>query len=125
MPSPTPFTLTTPLPATQLRFESMSHLSALSTLEEMQLHLLSDQPDLDPLKLLGQPVGVTVALREGEKRHFGGLVTRFGSGRHKGRWFGYQAMVRPWLWFLTRTSDCRIFQDQSVPEIVEAVFKDS
>jgi type VI secretion system secreted protein VgrG len=124
MPSPSPFTLTTPLPAPQLRFESMRHTSALGELEEMQLHLLSDQPDLEPAKLLGQPVDLAVALREGAKRHFCGIVTRFGIGRHQGRWFGYQATVRPWVWFLTRTADCRIFQDQTVPEIVQAVFKD-
>jgi type VI secretion system secreted protein VgrG len=28
------------------------------------------------------------------------------------------------MWFLTRTNDCRIFQDQSVPDIVKAVFAD-
>jgi type VI secretion system secreted protein VgrG len=125
MPLPTPFTLTTPLPATDLRFESMSHSSGLSVLEEMQLNLLSEKADIEPDKLLGQPVDLAVALRdEGAKRHFCGLVTRFGIGRHEGRYFGYQAVVRPWLWFLTRTADCRIFQEMAVPEIVEAVFKD-
>ena len=32
--------------------------------------------------------------------------------------------VRPWLWFLTRTTDCRIFQDKTVPDIVKQVFGD-
>ncbi len=31
--------------------------------------------------------------------------------------------VVPWLWFLTRIADCRIFQDKTIPEIIEAVFK--
>ena len=31
--------------------------------------------------------------------------------------------VVPWLWFLTRIADCRIFQDKTIPQIVEAVFK--
>ena len=30
----------------------------------------------------------------------------------------------PWLWFLTRTADCRIFQNKSVPDIIEQIFKD-
>ncbi|HTP70751.1 MAG TPA: type VI secretion system tip protein TssI/VgrG, partial [Burkholderiaceae bacterium] len=125
MPSPTPFSLTTPLPATDLRFESMSHSSGLSVLEEMQLNLLSEKSDINPDKLLGQPIDLSVLLRDaGAKRHFCGLVTRFGIGRHQGKYFGYQAVVRPWLWFLTRTADCRIFQDMTVPEIVESVFKD-
>lgn len=125
MALPTPFTLTTPLPATDLRLESMSHSSGLSVLEETQLSLLSEKTDIDPDKLLGQTIDLAVLLRDaGAKRHFGGYVTRFGIGRHQGKYFGYHAVVRPWLWFLTRTSDCRIFQDQTVPEIIEAVFKD-
>ena len=124
MASPTPFTLTTALPPADLRFESMTHSSALSTLEETQLHLLSDKSDLSPDKMLGQTVDLAVLLRDGKKRHFCGYVTRFGIGPNQGRWYGYQATVRPWLWFLTRTADCRIFQDQTVREIVEAVFKD-
>jgi type VI secretion system secreted protein VgrG len=31
--------------------------------------------------------------------------------------------VVPWLWFLTRTADCQIFQNISVPDILEKVFK--
>ena len=31
-----------------------------------------------------------------------------------GRYHRYIATVRPWLWFLTRTADCRIFQDMTV-----------
>jgi type VI secretion system secreted protein VgrG len=34
------------------------------------------------------------------------------------------ATVRPWLWFLTRTADCRIFQEMKVPDIIKMVFAD-
>jgi type VI secretion system secreted protein VgrG len=30
----------------------------------------------------------------------------------------------PWLWFLTRTTDCRIFQEKTVPDIIKQVFGD-
>ncbi|HEV2319247.1 MAG TPA: type VI secretion system tip protein TssI/VgrG, partial [Verrucomicrobiae bacterium] len=36
----------------------------------------------------------------------------------------YRATLSPWLWLLTRTSDCRIFQNQKVPDIIESIFKD-
>ena len=121
---PKPFSLTTPLPADALWFESMHHTAGLSVLEETQYQLLSTHADLEPEKLLGQPVDLQVALRDGQTRHLCGHITRFGIGQHQGRHFGYQATVRPWLWFLTRTSDCRIFQEMTVPDIVEAVFKD-
>jgi type VI secretion system secreted protein VgrG len=32
--------------------------------------------------------------------------------------------VRPWLWFLSRTADCRIFQDLTAVEIIKKVFAD-
>jgi type VI secretion system secreted protein VgrG len=121
---PHPITLTSALPAADLRFESMACSSGLSLLGEAQLGLISEKPDLKPEDLLGKPMTVTVQLRDDAKRHFHGYVTRFGIGAHRGRYFGYRATVRPWLWFLTRTSDCRIFQEQSVPDIVKKVFED-
>ena len=117
-------TLTSPLPADELLFDSLRASSGLSVLGDMQLSLLSARHDLKPQALLGKPVCVSLALRGDTKRHFHGYVTHFGMGRPRGRLHGYQARVRPWLWFLSRTSDCRIFQDQSVPEIVKAVFAD-
>jgi type VI secretion system secreted protein VgrG len=130
---PPPIALTSPL-GDDLKFESMTASSGLSLLGEMQLQLLSEKPDLAPEKLLGKPVTVAVQLREG-KRFFNGYVSRFGLGRNKGRYFGYHATVRPWLWFLSRTTDCRIFTPENiaddggegpntVPNIVKKVFKD-
>ena len=121
---PAPITLKSPLPAKDLMFESMTASAGLSTLGEMQLGLVSEKPDLKPEDLLGKPMTVSVALRDDKQRHFHGYVTRFGIGAHRGRFFGYQASVRPWLWFLTRTADCRIFQELSVPDIVKKVFED-
>lgn len=35
----------------------------------------------------------------------------------------YRLRLRPWLWLLSRHTDCRIFQDLSVPDIVKIVFR--
>ena len=119
-----PITLTSPLPSKDLRFEAMTLSAGLSELGQMKLALLSDKADLKPEDLLGKTMTVSVELRDGGKRHFNGHVTRFGIGMHRGRFYGYEATVRPWLWFLTRTFDCRIFQELSVPDIVKKVFED-
>jgi type VI secretion system secreted protein VgrG len=37
----------------------------------------------------------------------------------------YQFVLRPWLWWLTLSSNNRVFQNLSVQEIVEKVFKDA
>lgn len=121
---PLPIEIQAPVPASDLAVHQLEVREALSELGEMSLGLLSAKPDLKPEAFLGQPVTVTLHTRGEGKRYFSGYVTRFGLGQPQGRRFGYQATVRPWLWFLTRTSDCRIFQEQSVPDIVKTVFQD-
>ncbi|MBL8316476.1 MAG: type VI secretion system tip protein VgrG [Rubrivivax sp.] len=116
--------LNCPLPPQELLFKALAAKAGLSTLEEIELDLLSDKPDLNAEKLLGKPMGVELKRADGSKRHFNGICTRFGIAPPQGRYYGYRASVRPWLWYLTRTADCRIFQDLSVPEIVEKVFAD-
>jgi type VI secretion system secreted protein VgrG len=119
-----PVVLQTPLPPADVRFGAMRCSEGVSTLGDMEVSLLSARADLKPADLLGKPMTVTAALREGGQRHFHGFVTRFGLGARQGRYFGYRATVSPWLWFLTRSTDCRIFQNETVPQIVEKVFKD-
>jgi type VI secretion system secreted protein VgrG len=36
----------------------------------------------------------------------------------------FNPTVHPWLWFLTRCADCRIFQQKKVPDIIKEVFGD-
>jgi type VI secretion system secreted protein VgrG len=51
-------------------------------------------------------------------------VSRFSQGGRDASFTSYHAEVVPWLWFLTRTADCRIFQNKKVPEIIQQVFSD-
>ncbi|MCK4629396.1 MAG: type VI secretion system tip protein VgrG, partial [Sedimentisphaerales bacterium] len=36
----------------------------------------------------------------------------------------FQATIVPWLWFLTRVADCRIFQKITIPDIIKEVFRE-
>src|SRR5690606_5191972 len=45
-------------------------------------------------------------------------------GMHNGL-FAYRLVLRPWLWLLSRTEDCRIFSSKSVPDIIREVFEDA
>ena len=121
---PSPITLSSPLPAEDLFFKAMVASAGMSMLGEAQLKLLSPRADLSPEDLLGKAVTVKAELHEGQKRYFHGYVTRFAIGANVGSHNVYKATVRPWLWFLTRTTDCRVFQEESVPDIVKKVFQD-
>ncbi len=63
------------------------------------------------------------SLPDGTPRHISGYVSRFTQGETDDRMFThYHAQVVPWLWFLTRQADCRIFQNLAVPDIISQVF---
>ena len=115
--------ITTPL-GEDLLFRSMHGREEMSRLSEFQLELLSPKSDINLDDILGKNVTVKVALPDDSTRCFNGFVTRFSQGGRLGRYHRYYALVNPWLWFLTRTSDCRIFQDMTVPDIVKKVFGD-
>jgi len=116
--------ITTPLGDTLL-FHAMRAREEMSKPFDYQIDLLSVKKDVNPDDILGKNVTVKLALPDDSTRHFNGYVTRFvAGGRAYGRYRQYSAVVRPWLWFLTRTADCRIFQEMTVPDIVKKVFAD-
>ena len=89
---------------------------------ELQLHSLDNAIDLN--QVLGKPMCVSLQLDGGGERYFHGIVARFSQNVDQGQFASYQATLRPWFWLLTRTSDCRIFQNLTIPQIIKQVFRD-
>ena len=114
--------ITTPLGPDVLLFHTMHAREELSRVGECRLDLLSLKNDIKLDDILGKSVTIKLALQDDSTRYFNGYVTRFSAGGTYGRYRCYYATVHPWLWFLSRTADCRIFQDKTVPEIVKIVF---
>ncbi|MES1205760.1 MAG: type VI secretion system tip protein TssI/VgrG [Pseudomonadota bacterium] len=88
-----------------------------------ELSLVSTDWNIDLSKLLGQPVTVECDLPTGTMRYFHGLVTRASHLDGEGDFARYGVTLQPWLSMLDYGSECRIFQQMSVPEIVEQVFR--
>lgn len=119
-----PMRLKTPLPDDTLMIERLVGEEAVSEPYTIHLDLLSTDSAVDAAKLLRKPVSVAIDLEAGGQRFFHGVVRRFVQlGRADGL-VSYRAEVVPWLWFLSLTSNCRIFQQKSVPDIVKQVLKD-
>jgi type VI secretion system secreted protein VgrG len=114
----------TPLPDNQLLFRQMGVTEELSRLFQMDLSLLSISPDIDLDGLLGKNITVRLQRPDGDMRFFNGFASSAAFGGTEGDFFRYDLVLRPWFWFLTRTSDCRIFQEKTVPQIIEEVFTD-
>ena len=90
------------------------------------LDLLSEKANVKAADLLRKPVVVHLELPGGKEKAIHGIVSRFVQldQSEGGELTAYRAEMVPWLWFLSMTADCKIFQDKTVLEIVEQVFKD-
>ncbi len=124
--SDSPATIDTPL-GDALVLHSMGGIEGLSQPFVYEVDVVSQRSDIEPSELLGQSVTIHLDSGddEGDVHHWNGLVSALqyletsddGDSR-------YRLTVRPWLWQLTRSADCRIFQGMTIPEIVKQVFQD-
>ena len=106
-----------------LLFLDMTAREQLGRPFEFELEALSERSDIDALELLGSHVSVSLVLGDGSERHLDGLVAEFGpEGAADRGFFRYRLLLRPQLWLLTQRADTRIFQAQSVVDILHAVF---
>jgi type VI secretion system secreted protein VgrG len=114
----------TPLGKDVLLLQELTGIEAISSLFSYELNLLAYENDSIVFKdIVGQKVTITLNLPDGTPRYINGYVSRFTQGGTDARLFThYHAQVVPWLWFLTRQADCRIFQNLAVPDIISQVF---
>lgn len=113
---------TTALADDVLLFAGMRGSEELGRLYEYTVTMESEKHDIAIAAVLGKPLDVVLLLANGsDKRYFNGVVTRFAHTGTNGSFSIYQATLHPGLWLLSRASDCRIFQDMSVPDIIKQV----
>ncbi|MBF6027681.1 type VI secretion system tip protein VgrG [Pseudomonas sp. P115] len=116
--------ITSPLGPDVLLLNQMGGGEELGRLFTYELQLTSLDANIDLNQLLGKPMSVGVQLADGGERHFHGIVARCSQNIDQGQFASYQVTLRPWFWLLSRTSDCRIFQNLSIPQIIKQVFRD-
>jgi type VI secretion system secreted protein VgrG len=118
------FTITTPIDGDgPFGILSFSGVEGLSRLFEFRVDLVSSNTAVVAKDLVGK--GITIGVASGldaSYRPFHGLVRRLVVGGLLDGARTYSVDLVPWLWFLTRTADCRIYQNMSAVDIIEAVF---
>ena len=94
----------------------------LSQITQTTIEFMSPDIDLDLQKVVGERMRLEVDAPKNKIRYFQGhCVAAEYLGSHAGRGY-FRAEVRPWIWFLTRTSDCRVFQDKTVIDVIKEIF---
>jgi type VI secretion system secreted protein VgrG len=99
----------------------------ISMLFFYRLKMFSSNESVPLDNVLGKGATITITLADGSSRFINGIITRieFSHFDDRENLAYYEAELRPWLWLLTLSGDCRIFQDMTVPEIVAQVCKDA
>ncbi|PUA28484.1 MAG: hypothetical protein B0W54_18750 [Cellvibrio sp. 79] len=93
-----------------------------SKLFTINIDLLSYEANIRPEDIVGNHMALFLGL-DGNPRPLNGFVKSFVySGLEKQGLYGYKAELVPWLWFLDKRTNCRIFQNQTVQKIIETIF---
>ncbi|HKM52810.1 MAG TPA: type VI secretion system tip protein TssI/VgrG, partial [Isosphaeraceae bacterium] len=117
--------ITTPLGVDVLLLLGFTGTESLSRLFSYQLELASTNDTISAKQIVGKAVSWSISRLDQAPRYFSGIVSKFVAGAVNNRQHRtYRAEVVPWPWLLTRTTDCKIFQNQNTPEIIESIFKD-
>lgn len=119
-----PLAVETPLGKDKLLLESVSGTEEMSRLFRFDLDLLSVESTISPEQVIGKQVSFRINREDGSPRWFNGWVSRFSWIGRDSRLTRWRAEVVPSLWFLTRTSDCKIWQEKELPAIVDDVLGD-
>ena len=114
----------TPLGEDVLLLRSFTGHESISRLFAFSLDLLSERKSISFDNIVGQNVTIRISLGDRGERYWNGFVSRFAQSGTDAKFTHFHMEVVPWLWFLTRSADCRIFQNMTVPNIVQKVFKD-
>src|SRR4029434_3309509 len=111
----------TPLGPDALLITALTGTEGISTLFHFRAELIGRDEHANFDAIVGKNVTDAIAAAAGD-RYLNGIVSRFMQSGTVGRHASYTADILAWPWFLTRTTDCRIFQKKSVPDIVKQLF---
>ena len=114
----------TPLGKDVLLLRGFSGQETISQLSVFELDLLSKDPEIKFEDVIGKRVTLRVTLSEDKERYFNGFISRFVQSGAQTGMPNYRATMVPWLWFLTKTTDCRIFQNKTIPDIIQQICKE-
>jgi type VI secretion system secreted protein VgrG len=112
-----------PDPGFVLVFEQLEAIEPLGRPFTLNLDVSSSKSTDNLMPLLGASVTITFSLTNKTERYFNGVVSRIVYRGMAGGAARYFIELRPWIWLLSHTQDCRIFQQTSPFDIITQLFR--
>src|SRR5277367_5968034 len=116
--------ITTPLGKDVLLLQGFSGRESISRMFHFTADLLSENHSIASKDIVGKRVTICLGVPHDGQRYWNGFISRFAFVGRDERFSRYRAEIVPWSWFLTRTADCEIFQQKTIPDILKKVFGD-
>src|SRR5215831_100504 len=115
----------TPLGKDKLLLTRLTGEEEISKPFSFDVTMFSDDQEIAPESLIGRKVTMWIRNYHAGEVPISGMVRSLSAGSVDARGLrDYHAEVVPWLWFLSCTTDSRIFQGQTVPKIIETIFRE-
>lgn len=108
----------------KLLVRSIEGEEELSRVGGYALELASQNPAIDHKDVLSKNLTVAVRQDDGSEHPINGYVSRFGYASADGALSVYAAYLVPWLWFLGKRVNSRIYQNLGPAEVLQKVFAD-
>lgn len=113
--------VSTPFGENVLLLEGFSGREAISEPFHFELRMRSTNTALSAASIVGKSATVTLQSPGGSARYFNGIVTRFAQVGADTAYGYYSAALAPSLWLATLGCDRVIYQNLSVPDIIQKV----
>ncbi len=104
----------------------------VSSLFEYRIEMYSKDKDISSESIIGKNVNLKImkvdesAVQLDSYYYINGFIRNFQAEGHRLQELRcYSADVVPWFWFLTQTTDCRVYQNKTVKEIACQIFSDN
>lgn len=115
--------ISSPLGPDKLILRRLSVRETIGRPFSITAEVVSQDMDIKPSALIGQPVTCSITLDHVPPRFFHGIVRGFSRIGPFGRGLAaYRLELAPRMWNLSRTGDCRIFQEKSAKDICTTIF---
>ncbi|WP_301261172.1 type VI secretion system Vgr family protein [Eleftheria terrae] len=111
-------------PQAELLVERLDAVESLSRDFRYTVELLSDEANLRLEELQGKLMCVSLVRADGGLRHFTGRIHTFRHVRTDGGIVFYEAVLVPWLCYLTLRHNHRLFHSQTLQQQIQALLAD-
>jgi type VI secretion system secreted protein VgrG len=120
-----PMRLSTPLGEDVLLLQNLTYKEEMGRPFEMTLEMQSTDGKVDFSKILGKSATVSIYLPDGGTRYLNGIVRDFVQTAYENPdgLCRYRATVVPWISMLELSTNCEAYQNLTIPQIIESVFR--